>query len=93
MNNRSDEPESAPKKTVDEDKQYSLASKDESFEKAIHQYEIKGIKSKINRLKVKTKSKIQVAGAKRKQLLQQQITLVLLILTLIWFFILVAMWL
>ncbi len=78
---------------ADQSKTGSNLADDELFEKALHRHQIKGIKSKIKKLRSKSIKKNKSADKMRKHRMQQQITLVLLIMTLIWFFMLIAMWL
>lgn len=63
------------------------------FEEEMHRYEVKGLKKKVKKLKQQNLGKLRRKAARKKLVLQQQITLVLLIFTLLWLFMLVMFWL
>ena len=63
------------------------------FEEEMHASEVKGLKKKIKKLKRQNLGKFKLRAARKRLVLQQQVTLVLLIFTLLWLFMLVMVWL
>ena len=63
------------------------------FEEELHRHEVRGLKKKIKKLKKQNLGKFKQRAAMKKQVLQKQITLVLLIFSLLWFLMLVMIWL
>lgn len=63
------------------------------FEEEMHRYEVKGLKKKVKKLKQQNLGKLRQKAARKRLVLQQQITLVLLLFTLLWLFMLVMIWL
>ena len=63
------------------------------FEEEMHRYEVRGLKKKIKKLKKQNLGKFKQRAVRKKHVLQKQITLVLLIFSLLWFLMLVMIWL
>lgn len=70
----------------------STDKSEKNFEDELHRFEITGLKKKIKKLKQRNLEKFKERAAYKKQVVQKQITLVLLIFTLIWFFLLMMIW-
>lgn len=59
------------------------------FEEALHRYELKGLEKKIKKATQQNISKLRLKARRKRQVLQQQITLVLLVFTLLWLIVLI----
>lgn len=54
------------------------------FEEEMHRYEVKGLKKKIKKSAQENFSKYKLKASRKKPVIQKQITLVLLVFTLMW---------
>ena len=62
------------------------------FEEALRGNELKGLEKKIKKATKQNISKLRLKARRKRQELQQQITLVLLVFTLLWLILLILIW-
>ena len=62
------------------------------FEEELHRYELKGLEKKIKKATRQNLSKLKLKARRKRMVLQQQVTLVLLVFTLFWLIMLILIW-